>query len=188
MDKKKLNELTADHEHWDQHVASSKHTRFLSDEEQKEMDDAEGLQLISVRLNKSLIETLKGLAKVDGIGYQPLIRQVLTRFARENEYKLDVLLSAAEAADRADKLFVQAVKLRGEIPNLPPLSNERVSAEGDYSKALGQAQTMFAQALNMCKDTVWKQHAKLRMKQIADMCQEDLQAEHNKKYGKKKAV
>jgi len=186
MDKKKLDELTADHEKWDEHVATEEHTRFLSDDEQKEMDEAEGLQPISIRLSKSLIETLKGLSKVEGIGYQPLIRHVLTKYAKANEYKLDVLLSAQEAAERADRLFTEAIKLRNEIPKLTPLSNERIFAEGDYSKFLGQAQGLFADTIDKSTDPVLMQHAKRRMKQIADLCQEDLQAEHDKKYGKTK--
>lgn len=186
MDKKKLDELTADHEKWDEHVATAAHTRLLSDEDQAEMDENEGLQPISIRLTKSLIETLKGLARVEGVGYQPLIRQVLMKYAKNNEYKLDVLLSAQEAAERADKLFTEAIRLRREIPNLPTLSNERIFAEGDYSKFLGQAQGLFADTIDKGTDPVLIQHAKLRMSQIADLCQEELQTAHDKKYGKKK--
>ena len=176
MNKKKLKEieaLTADHEEWDNRElgASEEHMRVLSDEEEKDIDDGLGLQHISIRLNKSLIEQLKQLAQLEGVGYQPLIRIVLTKFAKENEYKLNTLLSAAEAADRADKLFVQALKLWDQIPSLPPLSNERIFAETDYSKALGQAQMLFAQALDGTTDLVLKQHAKLRMAQIGEVCQ-----------------
>lgn len=182
MDKKKLEELTADHERWDNRElgASEEHLAFISDQEQQEMDDDMGLQLISIRLNKSLIETLKGLAKVDGIGYQPLIRQVLTRFAKENEYKLDVLLSAAEAAVRADKLFAQALKLRVQIPDMQALSSERVVAETDFTNTLSQAQMLFAQALNSTTDPILKQHAKLRIAQIAEVCQRNWHDDHDK--------
>lgn len=193
MDKKKLKEierLTADHERWDNRElgASEEHMRVLSEEEERDIDDGLGLQHISLRLNKSLIEQLKALAKLEGIGYQPLIRQVLTRYSKENEHKLDILLSASEVAQRADRLFAQAVKLREEIPTFSPLSNQRILAETDYSQALGQAQTLFTQALDTGKDMVVAQHAKLRIKQIAVLCQEDLQTEYDKKYGKKKAV
>ena len=44
-------------------------------------DDSLGLQLISIRLPKSLIEDFKSIAKLNGLGYQPLMRQVLKRFA-----------------------------------------------------------------------------------------------------------
>jgi predicted DNA binding CopG/RHH family protein len=45
------------------------------------LDNAVNLQMISIRLQKSLIEDLKLIAKANGVGYQPLIRDVLTRFA-----------------------------------------------------------------------------------------------------------
>ncbi|WP_434049691.1 hypothetical protein [Marinobacter salarius] len=45
------------------------------------LNDAAGLQPISIRLQKSLIEDFKMIAEINGIGYQPLIRQVLKRFA-----------------------------------------------------------------------------------------------------------
>lgn len=51
-------------------------------------DDAEliinehlDLQPISIRLEKSLIEDFKLIAKLHGLGYQPLMRQTLKRFA-----------------------------------------------------------------------------------------------------------
>lgn len=46
-----------------------------------EIDDALELKAISIRLQKSLIEDFKFIAQVNGIGYQTLIRQMLTRFA-----------------------------------------------------------------------------------------------------------
>jgi len=44
------------------------------------LDDAVGLQMISIRLQKSLIEDLKFIATAHGIGYQPLVRDILSRF------------------------------------------------------------------------------------------------------------
>lgn len=46
-----------------------------------EVDAALGLQAISIRLHKGLLDDLKLIANENGIGYQPLIRQALTRFA-----------------------------------------------------------------------------------------------------------
>jgi hypothetical protein len=45
------------------------------------LNEAAGLHPISIRLQKSLIEDFKMIAEINGIGYQPLIRQVLKRFA-----------------------------------------------------------------------------------------------------------
>lgn len=70
----------------------------------KAIDDSLGLQPISIRLQKSLLENLKSLAQLNGIGYQPLIRQVLTRFV-ECELKMllreKIDMDAMEAAKAA---------------------------------------------------------------------------------------
>jgi uncharacterized protein (DUF4415 family) len=52
-----------------------------------EIDDALGLQMISIRLNKELIEALKLLGTKYEMGYQPLIREALRRFVN-GEYKM----------------------------------------------------------------------------------------------------
>ncbi|MBV7388443.1 hypothetical protein KRX11_07285 [Pasteurellaceae bacterium TAE3-ERU1] len=46
----------------------------------KNIDDMLGLQPISIRLQKSLLQDLKDIAQLNDIGYQPLIKQILTRF------------------------------------------------------------------------------------------------------------
>ena len=67
-----------------------------------EVDDALGLQMISIRLPRSLIDDLKLIAKKEGLGYQPLVRRVLMRFA-EMEFrsmaheKLEPVLSQSES-------------------------------------------------------------------------------------------
>jgi predicted DNA binding CopG/RHH family protein len=188
MDKKELDELSADHERWDNRElgASAEHIAFLSDAEEREMDDSMGLQLISIRLGKSLIESLKALARLEGLGYQPLVRQVLTRYAKENEYKLDVLLSAAEAAERADNLFMHANKLKSGLLKLTPLSNERIHAETEYTRTLSKSRTLFAEALDTSDDPILRQHANLRIHQIGELCREDAQAARTKKRPKKR--
>ena len=47
-----------------------------------------GLQMISIRLQKSLIDDLKMIAELNGLGYQPLVRQILTRFAEAEKKQL----------------------------------------------------------------------------------------------------
>ena len=58
--------------------ASEEHIAKAPESSSKNVDDALGLQLISIRLQKALIEELKALSKEEGIGYQPLMRQILT--------------------------------------------------------------------------------------------------------------
>lgn len=65
-----------------------KYVRRAEDNVEPKIDEALELQLISIRLQKSLIEDLKLLANLNGIGYQPLIRQVLTLYADSEKKKL----------------------------------------------------------------------------------------------------
>ncbi|HHE3463627.1 hypothetical protein [Pasteurella multocida] len=44
------------------------------------LENALGLQPISIRLPKALIQDLKNIAELHGLGYQPLIKQILNRF------------------------------------------------------------------------------------------------------------
>ena len=44
------------------------------------IDDSLKLKLISIRMKESLISDLKLIAKKEGLGYQPLMKQILERF------------------------------------------------------------------------------------------------------------
>lgn len=50
-----------------------------SPEKEKAIEEGLDLQMISIRLQKELIDELKHLAHQAGIGYQPYIRQLLTQ-------------------------------------------------------------------------------------------------------------
>jgi hypothetical protein len=52
------------------------------------LDNALGLQMISVRLQKQLISDLKFIATAHGIGYQPLIRDILSRFVTHEKKQI----------------------------------------------------------------------------------------------------
>jgi hypothetical protein len=166
MIKKMLQNLTADHEKWDSHVALPEYTAVVSDADDKALDDALGLQLISIRLSKSLIERLKALATLEGLGYQPLMRQVLTRFVRENEHKLAALHGADDAVARADKLFLESVNLMSSFEELHPLTVERLQAEADCNMFLRQSRALFSHVLANTSDSLLRQHCSLRLAQI----------------------
>ena len=86
-------QFDAENELWDSKKlgASPENARRVPDAEDKALDAAMGLQLLTIRLQKGLIEQFKEFAKLEGIGYQPLMRQVLTRYAKENEHRLETL-------------------------------------------------------------------------------------------------
>ena len=58
-----------------------------------------GLKAISIRLEVELIETFKAIATIHGLGYQPLMRQVLRRFA-ESEMKRLLMERANEVRNQ----------------------------------------------------------------------------------------
>lgn len=77
---------------------SMEHAKVVPEQEAKGTDEALGLQLISIRLQRDLITNLKKIAEYRGIGYQPLIRDLLNRFVAF-ELK-DILTEQLEEAKR----------------------------------------------------------------------------------------
>ncbi len=54
----------------------------------KTIDDGLGLEMISIRLQKSLIADLKALAVSQGLTYQPMVRQILTKYVQNQKRKI----------------------------------------------------------------------------------------------------
>ncbi|ETS30324.1 MULTISPECIES: hypothetical protein [Photorhabdus] len=80
---------------------SEAHIKVSDDITEDLINDALELQPISIRLNRSLIEDLKMIADLNGLGYQPLIRQVLNRFA--NSEKKRILVEAHSKVMKSEK-------------------------------------------------------------------------------------
>lgn len=78
----KPEKILASDEAWDtgQLGDDADHVKVI-EQDDAQIDEALELQLISIRLQKSLIEDFKALAALNGLSYQPLMRQVLNRFA-----------------------------------------------------------------------------------------------------------
>lgn len=96
--------LTSDADVWDS-GALGQDEQFAvrtNQETENAVSEALGLQMISVRLQKSLIEDLKFIAKINEVGYQPLIRDVLCRFAK-NEKK-SIMMEILERKQLENKL------------------------------------------------------------------------------------
>jgi uncharacterized protein (DUF4415 family) len=62
------------------------HAKAAPQEMQALVDESLGLQMISIRLQKDLIEDYKKIADFRGVGYQPLMRDALKRFV-DAEFK-----------------------------------------------------------------------------------------------------
>lgn len=61
-------------------LGSDEHYAKLSDLDVETVRKAAGLKTISLRVQPDLLEELKQIAELHGLGYQPLIKQVLRRF------------------------------------------------------------------------------------------------------------
>jgi predicted DNA binding CopG/RHH family protein len=70
---------------------------IASADQEAAIEDALELQMISIRLQKSLIRQLKLIAHFHNVGYQPLIRDLLGRFARSEIRDIVTKLEKASA-------------------------------------------------------------------------------------------
>jgi len=73
----------------------------VDDEATEAIDEDLGLQMISIRLSKDLINSFKLLGNKYGMGYQPLMREALKRFA-DGELKI-IAKEILEEKTRASK-------------------------------------------------------------------------------------
>lgn len=81
------------------------HVVRVSDKEQEAVDETLGLKMISIRLPADLIQAYKDISAYRGLySYQPLMRDVLKRFA-EAEIKR---MMAEIAEEKKEKLSAKA--------------------------------------------------------------------------------
>lgn len=63
------------------------HVRVSSKDLEDKIDEGLGLQMISMRLPKDAVSALKNLAREQGLGYQPFVRQILMNYIRKHDGK-----------------------------------------------------------------------------------------------------
>jgi hypothetical protein len=68
-----------------------------------EVSAALELHPISIRFQKNLVDNLKALAQLHGLGYQPLVRQILTRWV-DAELKHLIVQRANERTQALDEV------------------------------------------------------------------------------------
>lgn len=93
--------------------------------QEKAMDDALGLQPISIRLQKDLLDNLKALALLNGLGYQPLIRQILTRWV---DCELKNLLNDKVAKERAGAVAERQLQQSSPSKDIKLQADQRLAA------------------------------------------------------------
>jgi uncharacterized protein (DUF4415 family) len=80
--------------------ADEKHIRVAESNLTNQIDESLGLQMISIRLDKGLIDSFKMLATFHGVGYQPLMRDALKRFA---EFEMKAIVSGLVESQRKEQ-------------------------------------------------------------------------------------
>lgn len=82
--------IPASDEAWDEGGLGTdeKFVKVAEEGLERHVDESLGLQLISIRLQKSLIDDFKYIAELNNIGYQTLMRQILQRFADGEKNRL----------------------------------------------------------------------------------------------------
>lgn len=73
---------------------SDEHVAVAPESVHEQLDQALAMKLVSIRLPTSLIDTLKIIAEHHGIAYQPMVRDLLTRFARSEMQQIAAELDA----------------------------------------------------------------------------------------------
>jgi predicted DNA binding CopG/RHH family protein len=93
--------------------SDDKHVRRSAAEAEQNVDEALGLQMVSLRLQKQLVEQLKFIAMYRGIGYQPLVRDLLNRFVRAE------LIDIAHEMNKSAEARVNQIRGAGAGDNGP---------------------------------------------------------------------
>lgn len=66
-----------------------------------DIDESLGLQPISIRLERSLIDDFKLIAELNGLGYQPLMRTTLKKFADSEKRRVLQEIASQRAEEKA---------------------------------------------------------------------------------------
>lgn len=77
-----------------------KHVKVASAELSAQIDAATRMQPISIRLDIDLIDTFKQIGEYHGVGYQPLMRDALRRFA---DHEMKSIIAGLVESQRKSK-------------------------------------------------------------------------------------
>lgn len=100
--------------------ADAEHAKRAPAGTSEAIDDALGLQMISIRLPRELIEELKVIARFRGVGgYQPLIRDVLKRFANAELKQIGI--------EYANQKSAQAKQAKTDPCDEPPIEHKKAA-------------------------------------------------------------
>lgn len=88
--------------------ADEKHVQVADKALQDAVTNSLGMQAISIRMPRDLVEQYKLIAHYNGIGYQPLMRDALARFATGEMKRILVELANKKDEAKADAAHEKA--------------------------------------------------------------------------------
>jgi len=97
-------------EAWDNGTlgADENHVKVAPKALQDAVSESLGMQAISIRLPKALVEQYKVIARLHKIGYQPLMRDALERFATAEMKRLLLEVAEQREEDEAEVVHKKA--------------------------------------------------------------------------------
>lgn len=107
------NKIPAEDRNWSEVGDDDANVTSVPKDEGDRIRDSLELQMISIRLQRRLIEDLKFIATAHGIGYQPLIRDILSRFVvHEKKLIISEALARKEQELQAEKQKAEELELK----------------------------------------------------------------------------
>ncbi|SEL13276.1 hypothetical protein SAMN05216359_105316 [Roseateles sp. YR242] len=104
--------------------ASKAHAKRAPAELEAQIDEALGLQAISIRIPRSTIKAYKDIAEIYGVGYQPLMRDAICRWV---EGEMKQLLAGAAETHRQEKEPPATDEAASGLSDAPQLPHKRAA-------------------------------------------------------------
>ena len=98
--------------------ADAAHVKPVSPEYTQQIEESLGLQMISIRMDKGLINSFKAIGAFHGVGYQPLMRDALKRFAEHELRNIVQGMVESQRKKQAGSLVADKVETR-QPPSKP---------------------------------------------------------------------
>lgn len=111
-----LSQIEASADDWGPSGKYGNDEAFVRAGKEEKLDERLGLEPISIRFPKELVRDLKAIAQLNGMRYQPLIREVCKRFveAEKRALRADMARRRQEEVEEQRKLAEEQRKLDAE--------------------------------------------------------------------------
>ena len=112
------NKIESTSEAWeDRLLGASDEFASVAEIDNDAIDESLGLKMISIRLEKALIEDFKFIASLNnGMGYQTLMRQALKRFVVGEKKQIAIAIANRKVEDESAKVELEKPSKKSSSP------------------------------------------------------------------------